>query len=236
MIMNSDKKRGSMDPIKLMRAVLPLAVILAVFAALVIFYGDKLIEIVASPSVIKAELESFGHMGGVIFVLFQILQIVIAVIPGEPIQLAGGFVFGTLGGFALSTIGIMAGSFIAFAISRKFGVPVVRLFVSEEKLIEYKGIIESKKGLGIMFLLFLVPAIPKDVLIYAAGLTPIKFKVLFIIYFFARIPANLAASYMGAQLGNENYVEFVLAGIAAAVILGAFYMFRDRIMAMFERI
>jgi uncharacterized membrane protein YdjX (TVP38/TMEM64 family) len=234
--MNSDKSRGSMDPAKLIRAVMPLVVILAVFAAIIMLYGDKLVQMVASPGIIKEELERFGYLGGAIFVIFQVLQIVVAIIPGEPIQLAGGFVYGTFGGFGLSTIGIMIGSFVAFAISRKFGVPVVRMFVSEKKLVEYKGVLESKRGLGIMFLLFLVPGIPKDVLIYAAGLTPIKFKVLFIIYFFARIPANLGASYMGAQLGNENYVEFVIAGLAGAAILGGFYIFRDRIMSMFERI
>jgi uncharacterized membrane protein YdjX (TVP38/TMEM64 family) len=150
---------------------LPLIIFIAATAVILILFGKDLINIFSKPENIKSYIESKGHWGVLIYIALQILQIVIAVIPGEPIQIAGGYIYGTFKGFLYAEIGIMAGSAIAFFIARKFGIPIVRLFVGEKKLMQYKEKLESKKGLAVTFLLCLIPGIPKDVLVYASGLT-----------------------------------------------------------------
>jgi uncharacterized membrane protein YdjX (TVP38/TMEM64 family) len=221
-----------LKPNAFFKAASALLLVIAVATALMAACGGTITEVLSSPEKIKSFVEARGVYGFLVFIAFQIIQIVVAIIPGEPIQIAGGYIFGTLGGFSLSTIGIMIGSVISFLISRKFGVPLVRNFVSEDKLLVYKSKFESRKGLAIIFLLCLIPGIPKDVLVYAAGLTPIRFGVFFFLYFFARIPAMVMASYMGAQLGQNNLSGFLIIGVIAALVLVVGYVLKDRVYEM----
>nr|WP_315019597.1 TVP38/TMEM64 family protein [uncultured Aminipila sp.] len=214
---------------KYLKLLVPIIVLIVATIAVMVPFGGTIMELLSKPENIKNFVENYGIFGALIFIAFQVIQIVVAIIPGEPIQIAGGYIYGTLGGFTLSTIGIMMGSIIAFLISRKFGLPVVKIFIKEEKLFYYKDKFESKKGLLIIFLLCLIPGIPKDVLVYAVGLTLIRFRIFFAIYFFARIPAGILASYMGAQLGQNNIIGFIVTGVIVMIILGTGYIFKERI-------
>lgn len=214
---------------------LPLTIFLAAVAAIFIIYGRDMLNIFSKPENIKSYIESKGRWGVFIYIALQILQIIIAVIPGEPIQIAGGYIYGTFKGFLYAEIGIMAGSAIAFFIARKFGIPIIRLFVSENKLMHYKEKLESKKGLAITFILCLIPGIPKDVLVYASGLTPISYRLFFFLYFIARMPAIFGASYMGAALGNENYGVFIALAAGAVVLIILGFVFKDKIYALMKK-
>jgi uncharacterized membrane protein YdjX (TVP38/TMEM64 family) len=225
-------KKGSFKNLKtkdILKRSIPVVLIIAAMAVIMAVYGKELLMLLSKPENIKGYIESKGIYGVFIYILFQIVQIVIAVIPGEPIQIAGGYIYGTVLGFIYAEIGIMIGSFIAFFISRKFGIPIIRMLVSEKKLMEYKEKLESKKGIAITFILCLIPGIPKDVIVYASGLTPIRFKLFFIIYFAARMPAMFMASYMGAQLGKNNIAGFVTIGIVAVAMLVLGYLYKDKI-------
>lgn len=227
--------RNSIDALNkkvLLKSILIIAVV-AITAAIIMINKDMM-SVLSNPEQIKSYIENKGAYEMLIFIAFQIIQIVIAIIPGEPIQLAGGYIFGTFYGFILSTIGIMAGSVSAFFIARKLGYPIVSLLVKKEKLLEYKKKIESKKGNAILFILCLIPGVPKDALVYAVGLTPFKFKRFFLIYFIARIPAMLLASYMGAQFGQLNAEQIIISGgaiLAAALVA---YVFRKKIYLLIE--
>ncbi len=219
----------------LIKKFLPITIFIAAIIAVFIIYGRDMLNIFSKPENIKSYIESKGRWGVLIYIALQILQIVIAVIPGEPIQIAGGYIYGTFKGFLYAEIGIMAGSAIAFFIARKFGIPIVKLLVGEQKLMHYKEKLESKKGLAITFILCLIPGIPKDVLVYASGLTPISYRLFFFLYFIARLPAIFGASYMGAALGNENYAVFIAlaAGAIALIVLG--FVFKDKIYTLMKK-
>ncbi len=214
---------------------LPLLLFCAAVIVVIILFGKQMMAVLTKPEAVKAYVESKGAYGVIVYLLIQILQVIIAVIPGEPIQIAGGYLFGTAGGFALAVVGIMAGSALAFGIARKFGIGIVRLFVNEEKLLHHKQRLESRKGKAVLFLLFLIPGVPKDLLIYAAGLTPIAFRKFFPIYFFARLPAMFGASFMGAQLGQSNYMGFIIIGVIATVLLVLGYVFKDSLINRLSR-
>ncbi|MDD4188683.1 MAG: TVP38/TMEM64 family protein [Eubacteriales bacterium] len=207
----------------------PLLIFISALAVILAVFGNAIIMVMSKPENIKAYVDSKGIFGMLIFIGLQIMQVVIAVIPGEPVQIAGGYLYGSLLGFVLSTAGIMIGSVIAVLISRKFGLPVARLFVSEKKLIEYKGKLESEKSLMFIFLLFLIPALPKDVILYAAGLTPINLRILFIIYFTARIPAIFLANILGALLAEKNIAGFIAVCVIVLILLIAGYLLREKI-------
>ena len=49
------------------------------------------------------------------------LQVVLAFLPGEPVELLCGYLFGTIGGMAVCVIGSMIGSALIFLLVRKLG-------------------------------------------------------------------------------------------------------------------
>jgi uncharacterized membrane protein YdjX (TVP38/TMEM64 family) len=141
----------------LLKRMITIIAIATAAVAIVIAINENLMSIVSSPEEVKSYIENKGIYGVLVFIGLQIMQIIVAFIPGEPLQLAGGYLYGTFNGFLLSTIGIMAGSIIAFIISRKFGYPVVSRLVKKEKLKNYRKKIESKKGLIVGFMLYGCP-------------------------------------------------------------------------------
>ena len=146
-------------------------------------FGPELTRLVSDPHRFRAHILSFGHWSAVVFMLFQLLQVVIAVIPGEPVQIAGGYIFGTFWGTVYSTVGITVGYIIVFTCVKLFGFPLVKKFVSKKEFDKFSTLINSPKLETTIFLLFLIPGIPKDILVYIAGLTPIRPVLFFIIIY-----------------------------------------------------
>ena len=72
--------------------------------------------------------------GKIAFIGMEVIKVVIAVIPGEPFELAAGYAFGTWEGLLLCTIGITIGSLIVFFLVKKFGMSIVRIFFKQEKI------------------------------------------------------------------------------------------------------
>ncbi|ABY95388.1 conserved hypothetical protein [Thermoanaerobacter pseudethanolicus ATCC 33223] len=187
--------------------------VIALIVAMVTF-GKNLTILINSPDKFREWIHSFGKLGIIVFIGVQILQVIVFVIPGEVVQIAGGYLYGAFLGTLYSVIGITIGSLICFLIARVLGYNFVRSIVSEEKLKKFDYIINNPKGETILFLLFFIPGMPKDALSYIAGITPVKFYNFFIITLFARLPGIFFSAYIGANLGNKNYF---MAGIVAII-------------------
>jgi len=128
-------------------------------------FGPELTRLVSDPHKFREYVLSFGSWSAAVFMLFQVLQVVIAVIPGEPVQIAGGYIFGTVLGTVYSTIGITVGYIIVFIGVKLFGFPLVKKLVPEKELKKFSALINSPKLETTIFLLFLIPGIPKDILV-----------------------------------------------------------------------
>lgn len=145
-----------------------------------------------------------------IFILMQILQIVIFIIPGDIINATGGFLFNIVWGSILSFIGVIIGSIIVFYISRFLGYGFINKFVKKEKLDKIVSFFESNTGFISLFIFCNLPFVPKDVLMYGAGLTPLKpFKTLSI-YCLSRIPGIIIWNSMGANLYNQSILGIII--------------------------
>lgn len=94
-------------------------------------YVSGLWEFFTSKQRLIAFLDSLGPFAIVGFVVLQVLQVVVAPIPGEVTGLIGGYLYGPVAGVVLSTIGLTLGSYIAFALARVFGRPFVERFVEQ---------------------------------------------------------------------------------------------------------
>ncbi|HHW57485.1 MAG TPA: TVP38/TMEM64 family protein [Clostridia bacterium] len=181
-------------------------------------FGKDLTVLISNPDRFKSCMHSFGKLGIIIFIGIQILQVVIFAIPGEVVQVAGGYLYGAFLGTLYSVIGITIGSLICFLIARVLGYNFVRSIVSEEKLKKFDYIINNPKGETVLFLLFFIPGMPKDALSYIAGITPVKFYNFFIITLFARLPGIFFSAYVGSNLGNKNYFMAALVTVITVAL------------------
>jgi uncharacterized membrane protein YdjX (TVP38/TMEM64 family) len=217
-----------------LRPLLAINIILAsLFVGAIVYvtirFGPELTKLVSDPHKFREYILSFGPWSAAVFMLFQVLQVVIAVIPGEPVQIAGGYIFGTVLGTVYSTIGITVGYIIVFTSVKLFGFPLVKKFVSEKELEKFSLLINSPKLETSIFLLFLIPGIPKDILVYIAGLTPIKPVLFFIIITFARMPAMIGSSFIGSEIQSSEYLVAIIVSVIASILFVLGYIYKQRI-------
>lgn len=135
----------------------------------------------SSPEVIVKKIEKFGVLGPVIFLLLQIVQVVLPIIPGGASCLAGVLLFGSIYGFIYNYIGMIIGSTIVFLLSRKYGIKFVKKICDEEKVDKYVGYIRKKKFEKIFIICILLPGFPDDLLCYVAGVSKLSLKRFLII-------------------------------------------------------
>ena len=170
----------------------------------------------------------FGHYSPLVFILIQIVQVMIAPIPGGVTEFWGGYLFGVRNGLLYSMVGLILGSFFAFSLARIFEGWTVKKFVSLENRRKFDYLI-GRKGMIVSFLLFLIPGFPKDALCYILGLTPMPLGIFLIVSTLGRIPGTFVATLQGAKVSGLQYKSFlILFGISALVIF-VFYVYHEEI-------
>lgn len=125
-----------------------------------------------SAETLRAYMETFGAAAPLALTVFQMLQVVLPVLPGFVGCITGAGMFGPFLGFWCSYIGISAGSVIAFLLARRFGVGLVRQLISLEKYESFAAWVRRRKSFTlVLFLSILLPLAPDDFLCYFSGLT-----------------------------------------------------------------
>lgn len=192
-------------------------IIFIVFCLLVGWYiGVPMVRMAKEPAQFQAWVDRSGIWGRLLFVGMVFLQVIVALIPGEPLELAAGYAFGAVEGTLLSMLGIVLGSCVIFAAVRRFGQKLVEVFFPEKDLKQLSFLKNPKKAKALAFILMTIPGTPKDMLSYVAGLTPLTLTEWLTIVVIARIPSLLTSTVSGGAAGEKNYV---LAGIMLAVTL-----------------
>lgn len=170
-------------------------------------------------------IDSMGVWGVFVMLGIQILQVVLAILPGEPIEVMAGVLYGTWGGLAVCLLGLLIGTALIFFTVRRLGRKFVERLFSKEKLQRLNFLQDTKKLELIVFLLFFIPGTPKDMLTYMAGLTPIRTRDFFLISTLARIPSVITSTYAGGALIRGEFwkmlIVFLITG--AAGCLGILY-------------
>lgn len=182
---------------------------------------------------LKTTLREWGVLAPVIFILLQALQVIISPIPGEATGFLGGFLFGEWGGFIYSTIGLTGGSLVAFAIGRWLGARFVRNMVSKQTW-EKLGFIVEAEGAILCFIIYLIPGLPKDIVCYLFGISPMPMWVFALVSGIGRMPGTWILSAQGARTQAGAYIEVVaITAVAVAVALPLYY-YRHRIVAWLQ--
>lgn len=174
------------------------------------FIGRPMIQFVSDPEKFRNWVNVSGIWGRICFVLMVVFQVVVAFVPGEPLEIGAGYAFGVLEGTLLCIAGITLGSIIVFELVRKFGIKLVEVFFTFEKIKSAKFLQNQKKMALITFLVFFLPGTPKDLLTYVLGLSKVKRTDLLILAGVARIPSIITSTVGGSLLGTEKYLFAVI--------------------------
>ncbi|MEM1484996.1 VTT domain-containing protein [Oscillospiraceae bacterium PP1C4] len=190
--------------------------IFLIAAAALVFWGCGWLIYRFYPTIIKLlqpenmaifqkKLQAFGLLGAIFLFGLQILQVISAVIPALPIQIGAGVTYGALGGLAICISGVLAGNALVFIVVRRFGQPVIDRMFPKEKQKQLAFLQDTDQLSLIVFILYLIPAMPKDVLNYLAGLTPLTLKRYLAITLIARTPTILGNTFASSALLNGNH-------------------------------
>jgi len=174
------------------------------------FIGRPMINFVSEPEKFRAWVDAHGFLGKLSFVAMVAFQVIIALVPGEPLEIGAGYAFGAIEGTILCVLGITLGSVFVFFLVRKFGIKLVEVFFSREKINTLKFLKNSKKRNFLIFLIFFLPGTPKDLITYFAGLTDIKLSHFLILASIARLPSVITSTVGGGALGVENYKSAII--------------------------
>lgn len=175
-------------------------------------------------------IHSKGALGVLILLGVQVLQVVIAIIPGEPIEVIAGLLYGTMGGYLVCTVGMLMGTVLIYYMVKFLGASFIHRLIGSGKLDKFKFLNDTKRLEIITFLLFFIPGTPKDMLTYFMPLTKIKPLAFFMIVTVARIPSIISSTFAGASIGEGKWIQTIIifAAIGAVAIIGI--IINDRLM------
>jgi uncharacterized membrane protein YdjX (TVP38/TMEM64 family) len=191
----------------------------------------QLKKALAEGSELRESILAYGVLSPVIYVVLQILQVILAPVPGEATGLLGGYLFGVWPSFIYSTIALTIGSGIAFSIGHLFSNYLRRKY-EKTKLYQRFNHLIFKGDFVIPFVLFLFPGFPKDSLSYLLGLSFMPFKVFLFIAGVARMPGTLMLSLQGAKVYEAEYIELLILVCVSLAISFPCYIYRKKILEL----
>ena len=197
---------------------LSLAAVVAVFGVISYFMVYKFFSSGATAQGFEAFIEGYGWWGRFVALGIQILQVFVAIIPGEFVEMGLGLSFGFIEGTIICLAGVGLASALVFTLVKIWGVKLVELFVEKEKIESLRFINSDKKLNTWVFVLFFIPGTPKDLLTYFVPLTKMKLSEFLFISMFARIPSVVSSTIGGDFFGNGKYLEGALLFVATGAI------------------
>ncbi|KAB1196850.1 MULTISPECIES: TVP38/TMEM64 family protein [Haloferax] len=208
--------------------------LVVVLAAVVLTVGSVLVNrfpFLADPRELRAVLLGVGVLAPLAFVGVQIVQVLVAPVPGQALGFASGYLFGAFWGTVYSMVGIVIGTALAAGLARQFGRPYVERVVTADALTVFDDAMASH-GLTVLFVVFLVPGLPDDALCFAAGLTDIPIRRIVAIAAVGRLPGFLLVNLAGSAAANDDPVltAAFVAILLSASVLG--YLYREQLMSL----
>lgn len=169
------------------------------------FIGRPMLAFVKTPDRFRAWVDAHGISGRLIFLGMVVLQMLVALIPGEPLELGAGYAFGALEGTLLCLIGMALGTLLVWGFVRRFGLRLVEVFFPPEKIASLRFLQNERRFEDAVFVIMLLPGTPKDLLCYFIPLTRMPLSHWLFIATIARIPSVITSTISGGALGEQNY-------------------------------
>lgn len=178
------------------------------------------------------EYISNSSFSGILMLLgLQLLQILVPILPGEPIEFLAGMCYGTLGGLLITSIGSFLSSFVIFYCVKKLGKNFIYAFFEEDIInkIENSKLFSNPEKIELfLFITFLIPGTPKDLITYFAGLFPIHPMRFLLISTLCRFPSIISSTFAGSNLVAGNWKLVIIIYIITFIISGIFLIIYNK--------
>jgi len=226
--MNETKKDRIQKRIKLISVMLKFSLLLVIVvgAPLYIwFFHQDMIRQFSDIDDVKELFAQYKTAGIFVYIGLQMLQIIISLIPGQALQFAAGLLYGFWAGLLISLVGAVAGTMVTYYLAKLLGQEALHVLFGKRNIEENLKKINSKKGYILVFLIYLIPGVPKDLCSYAAGLSNMKLSAFLILSTAGRTPGMMGSLLIGREVGEGDYTSVVIIGVVAVVlfVLGIIY-------------
>jgi uncharacterized membrane protein YdjX (TVP38/TMEM64 family) len=176
-----------------------ISVLFIIFLLYLAIHGYRM-GIFTSLESLQEFLKQYGYRAPLVFILLQIAQIVLPIIPGGVSTALGVIMFGPFCGFIYNYIGVSIGSIIVFAISKHFGKKIILSIFGQDSIQKYDKRLNSDKYNKFFAIAILIPGAPDDFLCYLSGLTDMTFREFVLIILLCKPPSIFLYS-MALKLG-----------------------------------
>lgn len=230
--MDPYKKEKLHKKIKLFSTVLKFGLLLFILVGLplyIYFYQPQVIDNMSSLENVNAFFSQYKTQSIFVYIGAQIAQIVICVIPGQWLQVAAGYMYGFWMGFLFSLIGAALGSVITYYLAKLLGRDAMHMIFGEAKINEFIHKLNSKKAIIVVFLIFLIPGVPKDLCNYAAGISEMKLKPFLIVSLVGRSPGMMGSLLIGRQIQAGDYTGAIIIAVIAVILCVLGVIMRKRL-------
>jgi len=208
---------------------------LVALVVLLVLAGGRVWRLFRHPEELRLLVRSWGAWAPAGIVLFQVIQIVVAPLPGNAMSFACGYALGIWPTLVWLMVGVMLGAMVDFLLIKLLGRGLLKYFLPPERLAEMDAVI-LRRGTFYIFLLLLVPNPVGDWVYYLAGLTSLPLGVFLGLVFIARLPSNLLECAVGSSATHFGWHEWTIVGLAAAVLTLLYFQHRHRIEAALEKL
>lgn len=202
------------------KASIILSIVSAVFLALTVLGIWFLREYLMDPAFVREKIGEHYLLGAIAMVLISAVQVIVALIPGEVVEIAAGYCFGSWMGSLLCLGGIVLGSCTTILLVRYFGSRFVYAFYPKEKIDALPILNDPQKRNILTFILFVIPGTPKDLLTYAIGLTDMSIPLYIALTTAARFPSVILSTLSGNAVGTKDYTLAIVFVIVTAAVSG----------------
>ena len=219
----------------IVKAIVLLLILVGLPVYLLVFHRDVFTGARSLDDVVQL-LRQYPGRSAFIYILLQILQIVVSILPGQVFQIAAGVVFGVPVGILLSVIGAVLGTAVTYLCARFLGTDAMALMLGEEKTAKFIQILNSEKAYILVFLIYLIPGMPKDLFAYAAGISQMRFRPFLILSTAGRVPAMCLSLLFGWLYTKKFYTAMIVMGSLIAAFLLVLFIFRKKLSKLVDRI
>jgi uncharacterized membrane protein YdjX (TVP38/TMEM64 family) len=208
---------------------------LAAIVVLLVLAGSRVWHLFRHPAELRLLVRSWGAWAPVGIILLQVVQIVVAPLPGNAMSFAAGYALGVWPSIIWLIVGVMLGATVDFLLVKLLGRALLKYFLPPDRLANLDALI-LRRGTFYIFLLLLVPNPVGDWVYYLAGLTSMPLPLFLGLVFVARLPSNLLECVVGASATHFGWREWAIVGLAAAILGLLYYQHRHRIEDALDRL
>ncbi|MDR2088089.1 MAG: VTT domain-containing protein [Clostridiales Family XIII bacterium] len=213
-------------------AIAKLALLLAIAVGLpllIYLRHPEILDEFESLESVNAMLETRKGLILPFFVGLQMFQVIVSVIPAQAVQIAAGYAYNFWIAYLVCVAGLIAGTVATYFIAKLLGRDALRLLFGAERIGKFVDKLNSKRAYILIFIIFLIPGIPKDIFAYAAGISQMNAPAFFLISLIARTPALMASILFGAMMRSGSYAGMIVMATAIAALCALGLKFHNKL-------